>query len=127
MLRTRLAATVTEDRELSREWQQAKSYKELPTLSRFELIKNFLPGGKYTNLDSTEFLLALRKDLGAICMLPGLFGQPSTVITHNVDDFETIYRNEGIWPTRPGLEAVGYHRRVYRKDFFHGTEGLLST
>ena len=113
--------------KLSRECQTIKSYEELPTLSSFELLKNFLPGGKYKNLNSTQFLLAVKRDLGDIFKLPSLFGQPPVVFTHNVKDFETIYRNEGLWPTRPGLKAVKYHRSVYRKDFFNGVEGLLVT
>ena len=111
----------------SKGYQTIKSYEELPTLSNFELLRNFLPGGKYNNLDSTQFLLAVKRDLGDICKLPGLFGQPPVVFTHNVKDFETIYRNEGAWPTRPGLKAIKYHRSVYRKDFFKGVEGLLVT
>ena len=131
LFRFQSTATVINERDfatkLSREWQRAKPYEELPTLSNFELLRNFLPGGKYNNLDSTQFLLALKRDLGDICKLPGLFGQQPIVFTYNVNDFETIYRNEGVWPTRPGLEAINYHRSVYRKDFFKGVEGLLAT
>ena len=113
--------------KLSKEFQTIKPYEKLPTLSSFELLKNFLPGGKYKNLNSTQFLLAVKRDLGDIFKLPSLFGQPPVVFTHNVKDFETIYRNEGAWPTRPGLKAIKYHRSVYRKDFFKGVEGLLTT
>ena len=132
MLRFHSTAAVINETDFSttkhsKEYQTIKSYEELPTLSNFELLRNFLPGGKYKNLDSTQFLLAVKRDLGDICKLPGLFGQPPVVFTHNVKDFETIYRNEGAWPTRPGLKAIKYHRSVYRKDFFKGVEGLLVT
>ncbi|KAM7361974.1 uncharacterized protein ACRADG_012838 [Cochliomyia hominivorax] len=111
----------------SREWLTAKPFTEIPTMNTFDVIKNFIPGGKYYKCDSTEFLLALKRDFGDICKLPGSFGQTDMIVTHNVQDFETLLRNEGIWPKRPGLEALVYLRSVYRKDFFQGTEGLLAT
>ncbi|XP_065371246.1 cytochrome P450 CYP12A2-like [Calliphora vicina] len=112
---------------LNTEWQTAKPFEEIPTISTFALIRNFLPGGKYCKLDSTQFLMALKEDLGSFCKLPGSFGQTDIIFTHNVQDFETLLRNEGIWPKRVGLEALNYHRSVYRADFFQGTEGLLAT
>lgn len=111
----------------SKEWQISKPYSDIPSMSSFMLIRNFLPGGKYYKYDSTQFLVALKEDLGSICKLPGAFGQTDMIITHNVQDFETLLRNEGVWPKRPGMEALNYHRSVYRKDFFKGTEGLLAT
>lgn len=104
-----------------------KSYEQMPSIGPFNLIKNSLPGGKYYKLDSTQFLLALRKDFGNIYKLAGSFGRPDVIFTHNVEDFEKILRNEGIWPRRPGLLTLSYHRRVHRPDFFKGHTGLLTT
>lgn len=96
-------------------------------MSSFTLIRNFLPGGKYSKLDLSQFLMALKNDLGSICKLPGSFGQSDIIFTHNVQDFEKLLRNEGVWPKRPGMEALHYHRSVYRADYFQGIEGLLAT
>ncbi|XP_023294457.2 cytochrome P450 CYP12A2-like isoform X1 [Lucilia cuprina] len=130
--RSSISTTITEqDNDIkttfSSEWQTAKPFEEIPTMSSFQLIRKFLPGGKYHNLDTTQFLMALREDLGSFCKIPGSFGQTDIVFTHNVQDFETLLRNEGIWPKRVGLEALNYHRSVYRADYFQGTEGLLAT
>ncbi|XP_037815902.1 cytochrome P450 CYP12A2-like isoform X1 [Lucilia sericata] len=131
-LRSAISTTLNEPDDdikstFSSEWQSAKPFEEIPTMSSFTLIRNFLPGGKYHKLDTTQFLMALREDLGSFCKIPGSFGQTDIVFTHNVQDFETLLRNEGIWPKRVGLEALNYHRSVYRADYFQGTEGLLAT
>lgn len=126
-LQSKSTAAAIEEHDFAQNLPQAKPFEEMPTLSKFELVRSFLPGGKYNNLDSSEFLLALKRDYGDICRIPGIFGQPPVVYTHNVEDFETIYRNDGVWPTRPGLTALKYYRSVYRKDFFQGVEALLPT
>ena len=115
------------DAAVTKEWEQAKRFEEIPTVGKLKFIGNFLPGGKYANLDSTQMLNAFKEDFGIICRLPALFGRQEFVLTHNVEDFEKVLRNEGIWPVRPGSEAMLYHRRVLRADFFQGTEGLLPT
>ncbi|XP_065371245.1 cytochrome P450 CYP12A2-like isoform X3 [Calliphora vicina] len=111
----------------SKEWENAKPFEEIPTIGGFTFLTRFLPGGKYANLDSTKLLQAFKEDFGNVSYLPGFFGRKSFVFTHNVEDFEKILRNEGIWPVRPGSEALHYHRHVHRAEFFQGVEGLLAT
>ena len=111
----------------TKEWEQAKPYEEIPNAGKLEFICKFLPGGRYSKLDSTQMLNAFKEDYGSIARLPGFFGRNGFVITHNVEDFEKVFRNEGIWPVRPGSEALHYHRNVYRAEFFQGTEGLIAT
>lgn len=91
------------------------------------LMRNFLPGGKYANLDMNQLVLAWKNDYGPLLRMKGAFGRPDTVITHNPQDFEIAYRNEGVWPSRVGTDSLGYHRKVHRADFFQGVEGLLGT
>ena len=110
-----------------KEWEQAKPYEEIPTVGKLKLIRNFLPGGRYSNMDSTQMMNAFKEDFGNIARLPGFFGREGFVITHNVEDFEKVLRNEGVWPFRPGSEALHYHRNVHRAEFFQGTEGLIAT
>ncbi|XP_073817035.1 cytochrome P450 CYP12A2-like [Musca autumnalis] len=109
------------------EWNQAKPFEEIPTMSSWKFVSNFLPGGKYAQLDSSQLMLAFRQDMGPISRIPSLFGKPTMVVTHNPHDFEKTLRNEGIWPNRPGSEALIYHRTVHRGDFFQGVEGLIGT
>ncbi|XP_061391254.1 cytochrome P450 CYP12A2-like [Musca vetustissima] len=109
------------------EWEQAKPFDEMPTMSTFQFLKNFLPGGKYAKLDSSQMMLALKEDMGPIGRIKVSPGKPFTVFTHNPQDFEMALRNEGIWPVRPGSEAMYYHRNVHRAEIFQGVEGLIGT
>ncbi|XP_061391259.1 cytochrome P450 CYP12A2-like [Musca vetustissima] len=111
----------------SEQWQLANPYEEIPTLGSFEMFRNFLPGGKFVNLDLTDMIMTLRSELGPICKMKGVFGRPDMVITHNPIDFETLLRNESVWPNRPGSDGLSYHRRVHRADFFQGVEGLIAS
>lgn len=72
-------------------------------------------------------MLSFKEELGSIAKFNGFFGQKDVVVTHNADDFEVVLRNEGIWPVRPSLEALHYHRTVHRAEYFQGVEGILST
>lgn len=101
--------------------------KQNHTMSKFQFIRSFLPGGKYAKLDSAQFIEAFKIDLGHVSRMPGFFGTQETVLTHNVEDFEKVLRNEGIWPNRMGSESLYYHRHVLRADFFQNTEGLIGT
>lgn len=87
---------------------------------------NFLPGGKYYKMDPLNMIMALKKELGPIARFKGILGKKDIVITHNVDDFSIVLRNEGPWPKRPSMDAMRYHREVYRADFFKGVGGLLT-
>ncbi|TMW39771.1 hypothetical protein DOY81_015149, partial [Sarcophaga bullata] len=111
----------------SKEWEQAKPFEDIPSAGKFKFIRNFLPGGRYAKMDSTQMLNAFKEDYGNIARLPGFFGREDVVMTHNVEDFEKVLRNEGIWPNRPGSEALHYHRNVHRAEFFQGIEGLIAT
>lgn len=91
------------------------------------MLKKFLPGGRYANLDATKLMLAMKEDFGDITLLKGMLGKKSFVVTYNPQDFEQVLRNEGIWPIRPGLEVLAHYRSVVRRDYYQGTEGLLST
>uniref|UniRef100_A0A1I8PMH2 Cytochrome P450 CYP12A2-like n=2 Tax=Stomoxys calcitrans TaxID=35570 RepID=A0A1I8PMH2_STOCA len=108
-------------------WDQAKSFKNIPSMGPLKLLLQFFPGGKYANLDTSQLVLAIKRDMGPICRLSGLFGKPGMIMTHNPNDFKTILRNEGIWPERPNLEGLHYYRTVHRKDFLEGVEGLLAS
>ncbi|XP_017091373.2 probable cytochrome P450 12a4, mitochondrial [Drosophila bipectinata] len=120
-------AAVAEPREDS-EWQNAKPFKDIPRVNMVALIaKMSLPGGKYKNMDFLQMFEAMRKDYGNLYFMPGVMGNPSFLSTHNPKDFETVFRNEGVWPHRPGNESLLYHREEVRKDFYQGVMGVLPT
>ena len=113
--------------ELTAEWENARPFEEMPTDSGFNIIRNFMPGGKYYKMDFSKSLVLMKQHYGPIYRWPSLFGRPAMVTTHNPDDFERIFRNEGVWPHRPGLDIMRYHRSVYRADYFQGIEGVATT
>lgn len=109
------------------EWDKAKPFDEIPTMGALQFLMKFLPGGKYSKMDSSQMMLAFREDIGPIGRLKIFPGRPYIVFTHNPQDFEKVFRNEGIWPVRPGFETSYYHRSVHQANFFQGIEGLIGT
>lgn len=75
----------------------------------------------------SQLMLAMRDDYGDIYRIPSIFGSEPVLTTYNPKDFETVYRNEGVWPHRSGSETLKYHREQFRRDFFDGVEGLIPT
>lgn len=108
------------------EWLQARPFEEIPYTGKLSLAYHMsFPGGRYRNMDLSQLVLAIRDDYGDILRMPTIMGSTAMVATYNPKDFETVYRNEGIWPHRPGSDTMRYHREEYRKDFFQGVEGLI--
>lgn len=113
--------------DMASEWQQARPFDELPRDGVFKFVRQLLPGGRYYKLESAQFLRAMQKDYGDIYIIPGMFGRPDALYTHNPADFERVFRNEGVWPIRPNLLTLRYHRNKLRADFYEGVEGILAT
>ncbi|XP_016997269.2 probable cytochrome P450 12a5, mitochondrial [Drosophila takahashii] len=108
------------------EWLQAKPFEQIPRANMLSLFaKIALPGGKYKNMELMDMFDAMRQDYGNVFYMSGMLGSPAFVMTHNPKDFEVIFRNEGVWPFRPGSETLRYHRTVYRKEFFEGVQGII--
>ncbi|KAH8344217.1 hypothetical protein KR084_008211 [Drosophila pseudotakahashii] len=108
------------------EWLQAKPFEQIPRANMLSLFaKIALPGGKYKNMELMDMFDAMRQDYGNVFYMSGMLGSPAFVMTHNPKDFETIFRNEGVWPLRPGSDTLRYHRTVYRKEFFEGVQGII--
>lgn len=90
------------------------------------LIRGFLPGGRFYNLKLNELNEVLREDFGTIAKLPGMFGKRSLVLTYNPESFEKVFRTEGIWPVRRGIDTFEYYRKEVRPEVFKGRGGLVS-
>ncbi|CAD7015059.1 probable cytochrome P450 12c1, mitochondrial [Ceratitis capitata] len=114
----------TENSVFDLEWQQALPYKSMPKLSRYQMLRGFLKGGEFVDLSLNDFLFKCRERFGDIYRMPGVIGQPDSVVLFNVNDFEKVYRTEGIWPNRPGTDAVRYYRENRKDGFFAETLGL---
>ncbi|XP_053964585.1 cytochrome P450 12b1, mitochondrial-like [Anastrepha ludens] len=108
------------------EWLNAKEYKSIPGPSKIGFFLSFLPGGELHNLNYVDMNKKLRNKYGDLFLLKGMFGRHDTVFTYNAEDFEMVYRIEGIWPIREALMSFDYYRKVKRPDFFKGCSGLVT-
>lgn len=107
------------------EWLNAQPYSKIPRPSKLNFIRSYLPGGRFQNASATESALTLKKELGELYVLPGMFGRSDVLMVYNPDHIAKIFRTEGVLPTRDGFETVSYYRKVLKKDFFGDTSGLV--
>ncbi|XP_055691191.1 uncharacterized protein LOC129794464 [Lutzomyia longipalpis] len=120
-------ATATEfDDEASREsWKAAKPYESIPGPTTYGLIRGFLAGGQYSGVSMSEVHKKMRNLYGPIYRLKGTFGKGDIVLVFDPKDFEVVYRTEGTFPIRRGLDSLTYYRKVYRKDKYPISHGLV--
>lgn len=67
----------------------------------------------------------LRDEYGSLAKFPGLFKQRDMIFTFDPNDVETIFRNEGKFPMRRGLDTLEYFRGTMKKDWFEKGTGLV--
>ncbi|XP_073836139.1 probable cytochrome P450 12c1, mitochondrial [Musca autumnalis] len=108
---------------LETEWQEAKPYENLPGPTKFQLVRGFLKGGEFHGKPFDAVMRICRQRYGDIYLLPGMFGLPTNLVTFNLSDHEKVFRTEGSYPARPGLEAVT-HYRLSRKNSMYTDEYL---
>lgn len=85
--------------------------------------KDLRKGGKQFGKSPNENLVYFQEKYGKLVRIPWTPGRPTMVLVYDPHDMETIYRNEGQWPHRFGLEIVDYWRNQ-RKDIFKNFMGL---
>lgn len=108
------------------EWDNAKPYDSIPRMTLMESVKNFFPGGRYHNVSITEMHRLFQEDYGDLIRFPGILGRKDTVMTYRPDDFEKLFRTEGTWPNRRGLDTFVHYRKNVRPDVFKGVGGLVT-
>ena len=108
------------------EWDKALPFEKVPGPTVFQLIRNAMKGGKYYNLSLKQLHQCLRDDYGLIVKLPGMMGKKDIVISFDPKDYEKVFRNEGVWPIRRGMETFIYYRKNIRKDIFKDLGGLVT-
>ena len=109
------------------EWNNAKPYNDIPGISAFGAIKAFAPGGKYAKLNSIELMTIMQEDYGQIAKFTGFLGKRDIIFLFDPNDFELVFRTEGKYPVRRGLETLEYFRETYKKDWFKKGAGLVPT
>ncbi|XP_058453019.1 probable cytochrome P450 12a4, mitochondrial [Malaya genurostris] len=108
------------------EWETAMPFDKISGPSIWRMMKNFAPGGRYHNCTLPQMHKFLQEDYGNLMRLPGMFGREPILLSFNPNDFEKLFRAEGKWPVRRGLESFVYYRKKVRPDVFKGMGGLLT-
>lgn len=126
--RNRFSSQIAVDGKRSEiEWKNAKQFNKIPGPKTFEFLRAFIPGGKYYNISMTEFSRKLRSEFGIIAKFPGFFGQRDMVFLFDPNDIETVFRNEGKWPIRHGIDTLVYFRAKHKPEWFSKGAGLVVT
>lgn len=105
------------------EWKNAKPFSEIPSPGASLLFK-FLPGGELANTSILHMHRYFQRTYGNIAFMKGMFGADSIVMIYDPNDFATVFRKEGQWPSRKNLDGMEYYREKIRKDVFK-KNGLL--
>ena len=74
----------------SNEIKNSKPFSEMPTLSLYNLVLNFLPSGKCYKKSMKEIQQLLYEEYGNVFKIPAMLRRSQFVITFNPDDFETV-------------------------------------
>ncbi|XP_037048220.1 cytochrome P450 CYP12A2-like isoform X1 [Bradysia coprophila] len=114
------------ENEKCSEWENAKPYESVPGPGILQLIRNSFPGGKYYNIDLQTLFKRVLDEYGPIAKFPTFLGNKENVIVADTNDFELLFRNEGIWPYRRGMQTFDHYRKEVRPDIFKDMGGLLS-
>ncbi|XP_055693247.1 probable cytochrome P450 12b2, mitochondrial [Lutzomyia longipalpis] len=122
----RATATEFDDEAIQESWKAAKPYESIPGPTTYGLIRGFLAGGQYSGVPMSEVHKSMRNHYGPIYRLKGTFGKRDIVAVFDPKDFEVVYRTEGTFPIRRGLDSLTYYRKEYRKDKYPISLGLVS-
>lgn len=118
---SRVLSTKAAPAYLDPEWETAKPFEEIPMQS----FRDLLPGGVLYGKDLDKIHFYIHKRYGNLVKFPAFLGRKQVVISYDPDDFVKVYRTEGPWPYRLGLETLTYWRKNVRKDLFSNFKGLV--
>ncbi|XP_052899594.1 probable cytochrome P450 12a5, mitochondrial [Anopheles moucheti] len=119
-------ATATKD-FIDPEWESAKPYKTIPSPKLMSFAKEFKEGGRYYDLTGADLYSRWRDDYGELMRIKGMFGRADIVLTFRPEDFEKVFRTEGVWPIRRSSETLSYYRKKVRPEVFGELSGLITT
>ncbi|KAL7041073.1 hypothetical protein ACKWTF_000618 [Chironomus riparius] len=112
---------------LGNDIQNTKPYAEMPTLSFFKMVKENLPGGKYYKKSIKEITKMFYDEYGDTIRIPPMLGKPEVVITYNAENFEKVFRVEGTWPVRLGIDSLTYYRETKRPEIYRDLGSLFAS
>lgn len=71
-------------------WNEALPYKKIPGPSKLQIVRDFMPGGKYHEMPVTEVHKKLLQEYGTLVKLPGMPLKDDIIITYKADDFKMV-------------------------------------
>ncbi|KAG8221868.1 hypothetical protein J437_LFUL003244, partial [Ladona fulva] len=108
---------------------KVRPYHEIPGPKPLPIIGNifrFLPYiGDFHGIDLLNLHRELHKKYGDIVLFGGFPGRRDVVIIYRPEEMEAIFRNEGEWPIRDGMQSMVYYRKITRKDFYKDGGGVM--
>ena len=107
-------------------YEDAKPVSQIPTLTKLQIMRAFMPGGFLHNASFADLNTRINKKYGNIFLMPGMFGKEDIALIFDPVDFETLLRTEGIWPNRRSLETLEYYRLKVRPDIYGEVGGLFN-
>lgn len=131
-------------------WEKAQPYNKIPGPKGLPFVgigHFFLPGGwfkfiifcfilvyfhlnlvlgKYYGKNLPQLHKLINEEFGDIVMIPAMMGRRDMVSIYDPNDIEMVYRTEGQWPHRRGMDTFEYFRLKMRPDVFKGIGGLLT-
>ncbi|XP_068083417.1 probable cytochrome P450 49a1 [Anabrus simplex] len=111
--------------------EEIRPYKEVPGPKPLPILGNtwrFFPYiGEFADMDINELMSTVAKKYGKIAKISDLRGINDLVYVFDPKNVETLLRNEGQWPIRPGLRTLPYYRDILRKDVFNGVVGVIAS
>lgn len=104
--------------------KNARRFDDVPGPSKFQLLRGFIPGGKFYGHSLKDFAATCRKEYGDLFKISAGFGVPSIVMSFNPDHFGKVFRTEGVCPFRRPSASLSYFRENIRKDYYGEMLGL---
>ncbi|KAG8221869.1 hypothetical protein J437_LFUL003245, partial [Ladona fulva] len=81
--------------------------------------------GEFHGIALLDLHRELHKKYGDIVFFGGFPGRRDVVIIYRPEEMEAIFRNEGEWPIRDGMQSMVYYRKITRKDFYKDDGGVM--
>lgn len=69
---------------------------------------------------------SLYETYGTLIRFPNIFGRNDLIFTYDPNDFEVVFRNEGVWPYRRAFSAFEYFRKAVRPEVYKKIGGLVN-
>ncbi|EDS34542.1 cytochrome P450 [Culex quinquefasciatus] len=101
-------------------------YNKIPGPSVTMMLSGILFQGQTKDLSIMDMHRIMRDSYGDLVRVPGVLGRKDTLMSFSPDDYEKLFRTEGQWPNRRGMDTFVYYRNKVRPDVFKGMGGLVN-